>query len=148
MKKQNYCLIKDIEELLKPRFVDDYGILRITKKIREKRAIDFFTTHMELYCSLPERTEEYLKKEDRWVPESEIKKIALRAGFDESHVDRMFTTYLAHHKQIGSVHQSAPKNEYEHQEVPGYVGMIYKWHDMTPEEIADNQRGLDAFDAL
>ena len=144
----NYCLIRDIKSLLKTTFENKHGETVWTSKILDERAIDHLDGPFDLYCSLPTRTEEYLRKKGVWVSKKELEERITPLGYDNEHMQYLFTQYLAHHKQIGSLHQSAPKNEYENQEVPGYVGMIYKWHDMTPEEIADNQRGLDAFDAL
>ena len=143
-----YCYIEDIQDLLKPEWVDRQGVKVKTNRILNRRAMDYMSGPMEMYCTLPKRTYEYLKKENRWVTAQEIRSLALGVGFIDSDVNRMFEEFLDHHPQVGSVYQGAPHNAYDVQEVPGYVGTIYKWYDMTPDELSRNQQALDAFDAL
>jgi hypothetical protein len=146
--KTKYCLIRDIEGLLKNTFINKHDVVVWKNKILNDRAIDHLDGPIEMYCSLPERTEKYLETKGTWVGEKELRRKIAPFDFDKEHVDYLFDEYLEHHGCIGAVYQMKSKNAYEEQLLPGYVGKIYKWHPMTPAEIARNKEALDAFDAL
>ena len=143
-----YCYIKDIENTIKPSWENKHGVTVKTKNIREHKAMDHLDGPMEMYCTLPKRTYEYLKKENRWVSAEEIREKAINAGFNKGDVKRMCDEFLDHHAQVGSMYQGEKKDKYDTQEVPNHVGMIYHWWNMTPAELARNKQALEAFDAL